>query len=1118
MRLACLLIAGCSLFLVLSGCKKSGSGAVNTNTENSSPLFVAVPEEKTGIRFVNELSLSGEFDVFRYRNYYNGGGVAIGDINNDGRPDVFLTSNQGDNRLFLNKGDFTFEDITVKAGVAGTRAWSTGVAMADLNGDGLLDIYVCNSGDVKGDDKENELFINNGDLTFTEKAREYGLADKGFSTHAVFFDLDRDGDLDCYVLNNSFRPISTLNLRNLRPFRDEEGGDKLYENRDGRFIDISEKAGIYGSVIGFGLGVTVGDVNMDGWPDIYISNDFYERDYLYLNNKNGTFAEVLTDAMPHTSNFSMGADMADINNDGLPDIFVTDMLPQDLQRIKQTTNFTTYDQYQLTLRNGFHHQMMRNTLQLNNGNGTFSDVAQVLGVHATDWSWGALIADLDNNGHKDIFVSNGIYKDVTDQDYVNFLANDENLAAAERGEKIDFKRFVDLMPSTKIHNYAFSNNGGLRFEDRSKDWGFELPTHSNGAAYGDLDGDGDLDIIINNVNEKLLVYDNRSHSMTGNKSLKIKLKGEKSNTFALGAKVFVYAAGQMMYYEHGPMRGFQSSMDYDMVVGLGAAAQADSVVVFSPYRKRWTSGGAVPAGTSLTIDWSTAPPCTDADIPSPKPTTKPLLATANAIFGSSRPTHIENLYIDFDRDKLLYHALSTEGPALAVGDVDGDGADDFYLGGAHRQAGQLQVYRSGKYVPVRVPHFEEDQAFEDVDAVFADVDGDGDLDLVVAAGGSEFLYESANLQTRLYRNETSGGQVRFVRDEAALPKIRQVMSCVTTFDFDNDGDLDLFFGARLHPNGYGLPASGYLLENDGTGRFTDVTVSKGAPFRQMGMITGAVAADMDKDGWNDLVIVGEWMPVTVCYNKNGAYPASEFTKIDGTTGWWQNVKIADWNGDGKLDILGANLGKNSRFQGDSLSPLRLYVKDFDKNGALEPIFCIQEKGAYFPLALRHDLGKELPAVKKKFNTYKEYMDKDVQAVFGSDIEDAMMLEAGHFETTLLVQTSARNWQKQALPVEAQFSIFYDALTEDCNGDGLPDILLVGNLSAVKPEVGAYDASYGTLLINDGQGGFAHWPAWKSGLSWKGDARAVRVARLPGNRRIVLCAFNNGPVQAVELPK
>ncbi|HRK81374.1 MAG TPA: VCBS repeat-containing protein [Saprospiraceae bacterium] len=1117
MRLASFWIAGFAFLLALSACKKSGSGALEADTNNSSALFVAVPEETTGIRFVNELSLSGEFDVFRYRNYYNGGGVAIGDINNDGRPDVFLTSNQGENRLFLNKGNFAFEDITTKAGVGGTRAWSTGVAMADVNGDGLLDIYVCNSGDVKGDDKENELFINNGDLTFTEKAREYGLADKGFSTHAVFFDFDRDGDLDCYVLNNSFRPISTLNLRNLRPFRDEEGGDKLYENQDGRFVDISEKAGIYGSVIGFGLGVTVGDVNMDGWPDIYISNDFYERDYLYLNNKNGTFAEALTEAMPHTSNFSMGADMADINNDGLPDIFVTDMLPQDLQRIKQTTNFTTYDQYQLTLRNGFHHQAMRNTMQLNNGNGTFSDVAQVLGVHATDWSWGALIADLDNNGHKDLFVCNGIYKDVTDQDYVNFLANDENLAAAERGEKIDFKRFVDLMPSTKVHNYAFANQGGLRFEDRSTEWGFALPTHSNGAAYGDLDGDGDLDLIINNVNEKLLVYDNRSNSMSENKSLKIKIQGEGKNTFALGSKVFVYAGGQMMYYENMPMRGFQSSMDYEMVIGLGAAAQADSVVVFSPYRKRWTSGGPVQAGTNLTIDFSKAAGCTDADIPSPKPAAKPLLAVANAMFGESRPRHTENTYIDFDRDKLLYHALSTEGPALAVGDVDGDGADDFYLGGAHRQAGQLWQYRGGKYVRVRVPQFEEDQVFEDIAAVFADVDGDGDLDLIVAAGGSEFLYESANLSSRLYRNESAGGQIRFVRDDAALPKIRQVMSCVVAFDFDNDDDVDLFFGARLHANGYGLPASGYLLENDGKGKFTDVTVSKGAPFRQMGMITGAAAADLDQDGRQDLVIAGEWMPLTVCYNKNGAFPASETTIISGA-GWWQNVRIADWNGDGKLDVLGLNLGKNSRFQGSENAPLRLYVKDFDKNGALEPIFCLQEKGKYFPMALRHDLGKELPMVKKKFNSYKEYMDKDVQAVFGSDLDDALMLEAGHFETTLFLQTSARNWQQQALPEEAQFSIFYDALPEDFNGDGLPDILLTGNLSAVKPEVGAYNASYGTLLINDGKGHFAHWPAWKSGLSWKGEARAVRTLRLPGNRRVALCAFNNGPVEAVELPR
>src|SRR5688572_3882186 len=551
----------CSLIIIVFTAVACSTPVEKNQVENPT-LFRKLSPNQTGIVFKNTLTISEDLDVFRYRNFYNGGGVAIGDINNDGLADIYLTSNMGKKKLFLNKGNWKFEDISEKAGVTGSKVWATGVSMADVNADGLLDIYVCNSGDVNGGNRENELFINNGDLTFTDRAKEFGLADKGFSTHAVFFDYDKDGDLDCYVLNNSFKPVSTLGYRNLRNVRDALGGHKLYKNTNGKFSDVSEAAGIYGSVIGFGLGVSIGDINQDNWPDLYISNDFYERDYLYINNKDGTFLEKLPDYMGHLSMFSMGADIADINNDGYPDIFSTDMLPEEDFRLKTLVAFETFDTYQLRLNNGYYHQFMRNMLHLNNKNGSFSEIGQLGGVAATDWSWGALIADFDNDMNKEIFVCNGIYKDLINQDFVEFLGSNENMRAAIEGKKVDFNEFVEKMPSQKISNYMFVQTKDLIFENRSKDWGLDEPSFSNGAAYGDLDNDGDLDLIVNNVNQESFVYENRSRELNSNHFLAFSFKGYGGNTFGLCAVVRAYTNGQIFYGENMPIRGFQSSMDY----------------------------------------------------------------------------------------------------------------------------------------------------------------------------------------------------------------------------------------------------------------------------------------------------------------------------------------------------------------------------------------------------------------------------------------------------------------------------------------------------------------------------------------------------------------------------
>jgi hypothetical protein len=1100
------------LLILLFGCQADPVVKEETNT-----LFQKLEADATGVDFENKLSYDDDFNIFTYRNYYNGGGVAIGDINNDGLSDIFFTANMLPNRLYLNKGNFQFEDITDKAGIEKKGRWSTGVSMADINGDGFLDIYVCNSGDVKGDNKENELFINNGNNTFTEKAKEYGLNDKGFSTHAAFFDFDKDGDLDMYLLNNSFKAIGSFDLqRNERNKRDSLGGHKFFRNDEGHFNDISEQAGIYGSIIGFGLGITVGDVNNDGWQDMYISNDFFERDYLYINNKNGTFSEVLEQQMRSISNASMGADMADINNDSYPEIFVTEMLPADESRLKVNTTFENWDKYQLNLRFGYYHQFTRNMLQLNNRNGSFSDIGRMAGVHATDWSWGALITDLDNDGYKDIFVSNGIYQDLTNEDFIQYISNREVMGdiLKNKGKKT-YKKLIDLMPSNPVPNYVFSNNGDLTFTDRSAEWGLGTPGFSNGSAYGDLDNDGDLDLVVNNVNMPAFVYRNRSREKKPENSyLKVELKGQEKNAFGIGARIWVYYNSHLSYQEQMPMRGFESTVDSKLIFGLGKTQKIDSVIIF------WNDGksqriDSVNINTTLVLDQT-------------KAQLKPPVATAsyNPVFvgATTNPAidfvHKENDFIDFNRDKLTFRMLSTEGPRLATGDINNDGLDDFYICGARDQPGALYMQtRSGGFVRTNEALLEKDKTSEDTDCIFFDADNDGDQDLFVCSGGNEFSANSTELISRLYFNEGKGV---FKRSSQFLPssQIFESASSVSAGDYDGDGDQDLFVGVRLKPFAYGYPCKGYILENDGRGRFTDVTKKVCPELETAGMITDGAWFDYDKDGKPDLVVTGEYMPVRIFRNENRK-SLKEVTNSVGmakSNGWWNRLEVADVNGDGYADLIAGNHGENSRFRCSGDKPVEMYVSDFDDNGSVEQVLTCYNGDSSYPMALRHDLVNVLPYLKKKYLKYEAYQRQQIDDIFTAEqLKKAFRLEAYEMRSCVWLNDGKGKFEKKPLPKEAQLSVMYGVSARDYDGDGKTDILLGGNFYESKPEVGIYDASYGLLLKGDGTGNFVSVPAEKSGINIKGAVRDIKPIKV-GKKMMIFIAKNNAAPEMLSFPR
>ena len=1011
-----------------------------------------------GIDFTNNLKFSDDFNVYKYRNFYNGGGVALGDINNDDLLDIYLTSNQGENRLFLNLGGFKFKNITEFAGVSGNKAWSTGVTMVDINGDGFLDIYVCNSGDVEGDNKQNELFINNGDLTFKESALKYNLNDEGFSTHANFFDYDKDGDLDVYILNNSFQAIGSFDLRrNERPKRDVLGGDKLMQNNNGYFEDVSESAGIYGSVIGFGLGITIGDVDGDNWDDIFISNDFFERDYLYLNQKNGTFKEDLINRMNSISGASMGADIADIDNNGTNDIFVTEMLPSNYQRLKSVTTFEGWDKYKYNVKNGYHHQFTRNVLHLNIENDKFSEIGRFSGVEASDWSWGALFFDFDNDGLKDLFIANGIYKDLTDQDYLQYISNKEVINSIVSKNKVDYKKLVEIIPSNPIPNHSYKNIDGLKFEEFNNS-GLEIPSFSNGSAYGDLDNDGDLDLVVNNVNMPAFIYENQ----TNNKAnfIKFKLVGENKNIFSVGAKVYIESNGVKQMQQVQSARGFQSSVDLRPNFGIGKNTKIDAKIV-------WPSGKAkelfdVDPNQTITLYEKDA-------VVGIKENNTDKENIFRKVKLDSIIDHKENNYVDFNRDRLLFHMCSSEGPNLAFGDINNSGSNRVFLSGS--LGNYIKSFQVDKNNVIRIENdiLKEKLDFENSVILLFDVDNDNDLDLYVGSGSVELSKYSEKLYDRIYINNGKG---EFSLSDQKLPDVDHKISTGTASfaDIDKDGDLDIFIGERLKINNYGLPSSGFLLVNDGKGNFSNQTLKISPELIEIGMITDSKFSDIDNDGDMDLVVVGEYMGIEILKNDDGYFSRVKSDLIE-LKGWWNTVQIEDLNNDGLDDLIIGNHGLNSRFEASKSNPIKLYHNDFDNNGFAEAIVCFTSKdGKEYPYSLRHDLIDQIKTLKKTFPNYNSFKNLDIKKIINKKaLSKSILSEVNYLETSILINEGNFNFRKIKIPKSVQFSPIYAIETFDFDYDGDMDIIMGGNLYNVKPEFGRYDASYGIYLENiDGE--------------------------------------------------